>query len=49
MLWTAFVTIVLLWCLAIAVSFTLGGFIHIMPVLAAVTAVAGNRQRRELI
>ena len=34
MLWTTFVILTLLWLLGIVSSYTLGGFIHILLVLA---------------
>jgi Family of unknown function (DUF5670) len=35
-LWTIFVILLLLWLLGIVTSYTLGGFIHILLVLALV-------------
>jgi len=37
MLWTIFVILLVLWLLGIVTSYTLGGFIHILLVLALVT------------
>jgi hypothetical protein len=34
MLWTIFVLLVILWLLGIVTSYTLGGFIHILLILA---------------
>jgi hypothetical protein len=34
MLWTIFVVLFVLWLLGVATSYTLGGFIHILLVLA---------------
>ena len=34
MLWTIFVILLILWLLGIATSYTLGGFIHILLLLA---------------
>ena len=34
MLWTVAVVLVLLWTLGVATSYTLGGFIHLLLVLA---------------
>jgi hypothetical protein len=34
MLWTIFVILMILWLLGIATSYTLGGFIHILLLLA---------------
>jgi len=37
MLWSIFVILLILWGLGLATSFTLGGFIHILLVLAVVS------------
>jgi len=34
MLWTIFVVLMILWLLGMATSYTLGGFIHILLILA---------------
>jgi hypothetical protein len=34
MLWTIFVLLVILWLLGIVTSYTLGGFIHLLLILA---------------
>ena len=46
MLWTLFVVLLLLWLLGVVSSYTLGGFIHLLLVLAvvAVTRAADYRQ-----
>jgi len=36
MLWTIFVILVVLWLLGIVTSYTMGGFIHLLLVLAVV-------------
>jgi hypothetical protein len=36
MLWTIFVILLVLWALGLVTSYTLGGFIHILLVLAVV-------------
>ena len=36
MLWTVFVVLVVLWALGMVTSYTMGGFIHILLVLAVV-------------
>jgi uncharacterized protein DUF5670 len=46
MLWTAFATTLLLWCVGIVTSFTLSGFIHVLPLMAAIIAVIGTIQSR---
>jgi Family of unknown function (DUF5670) len=39
MLWTIFVILLVLWLLGIVTSYTLGGFIHILLVLAVVALI----------
>jgi hypothetical protein len=39
MLWTLFVVLLLLWLLGIVSSYTLGGFIHLLLVLAVLALV----------
>jgi hypothetical protein len=39
MLWTIFVILLVLWFLGLASSYTLGGFIHILLVLAVVALI----------
>ena len=39
MLWTIFVILLVLWLLGIVSSYTLGGFIHILLVLAVVAVL----------
>jgi hypothetical protein len=39
MLWTIAVVLLLLWALGMVSSYTLGGFIHILLVLAVVTVL----------
>jgi hypothetical protein len=39
MLWTLFVVLLVLWLLGLVSSYTLGGFIHILLVLALVVLV----------
>jgi len=39
MLWTIFVILLVLWLLGIVSSYTLGGFIHILLILAVVALV----------
>jgi len=48
-LWTIFVVLLVLWLLGIASSYTLGGFIHILLVLAVVTVVIWILQGRRII
>ncbi len=48
MLWTIFVILLVLWLLGVVSSYTLGGFIHILLVIALVVLVlqllSGRRQ-----
>jgi hypothetical protein len=39
MLWTIFVLLLVLWLLGIVSSYTLGGFIHILLVLAVIVLI----------
>ena len=39
MLWTIFVILLVLWLLGLVTSYTLGGFIHILLVLAVVVLI----------
>jgi Family of unknown function (DUF5670) len=39
MLWTIFVVLFVLWLLGVATSYTLGGFIHILLILAIATVL----------
>jgi hypothetical protein len=39
MLWTIFVILFVLWLLGVATSYTLGGFIHILLILAIATVL----------
>jgi hypothetical protein len=39
MLWTVFVILVVLWLLGIVTSYTMGGLIHILLVVAAVVLI----------
>ena len=47
MLWTLFVVLLILWFLGVVSSYTLGGFIHLLLVLALIAVVlqlvAGRR------
>ena len=48
MLWTLFVTLLVLWGVGLVASFTLSGLIHLLPVMAAAVALAGTIQMRRL-
>ena len=49
MLWTIFVILVVLWLLGIVTSYTLGGFIHILLVLAVIVLVIRLLQGRSAV
>jgi hypothetical protein len=46
MLWTIFVILLVLWLLGLVSSYTLGGFIHILLVIAVVVVVIQLLQGR---
>lgn len=46
MLWTIAVILVILWALGLVSSYTLGGFIHVLIVLAVIVVLVGFIQRR---
>jgi hypothetical protein len=49
MLWTIFVILLVLWLLGMVTSYTLGGFIHILLVIAVVVIVIRIIQGRRPI
>jgi hypothetical protein len=49
MLWTIFVVLVVLWLLGIVTSYTIGGFIHLLLVLAVVVLLIGVLQGRSVV
>ncbi len=49
MLWTIFVILLVLWLLGMVSSYTLGGFIHILLVLALIVAVISIIQGRRVV
>lgn len=49
MLWTIFVILMILWLLGIVTSYTLGGFIHILLVVAIVVVLIRVIQGRNPI
>jgi hypothetical protein len=49
MLWTIFVVLLVLWFLGLVTSYTMGGFIHILLVLAIVTVLIRVIQGRRAI
>ena len=46
MLWTIFVILMILWLLGMATSYTLGGFIHILLILAIASVLIRVIQSR---
>lgn len=49
MLWTIFVILMILWLLGMVSSYTLGGFIHILLVLAVVAVLIRLIQERTVV
>lgn len=49
MLWTIFVILLILWALGMVSSYTLGGFIHILLLLAVVSLIIGLIQGRKVV
>ena len=49
MLWTIFVILLVLWLLGVVTSYTLGGFIHVLLVVAVVLAIMQLLQGRRAI
>ena len=47
MLWTIFVILLVLWLLGLITSYTMGGFVHILLVLAVVVLVINLVQGRK--
>jgi Family of unknown function (DUF5670) len=46
--WTVFTTLVVFWVLGMVTSYSLGGFIHILLVLAIITVLIRVIQRRRV-
>ena len=49
MLWTIFVILVVLWLLGLVTSYTMGGFVHILLVLAVIVLVIRLVQGRRVV
>ncbi|MFI5295941.1 MAG: lmo0937 family membrane protein [Thermodesulfovibrionales bacterium] len=45
MIWTIFVILLILWLLGLVSSYTMGGFIHILLVVAVIVLVVGLFRR----
>lgn len=48
MLWTLFVILVIMWALGLVTSYTMGGFVHILLVIALVVLVINLVQGRRI-
>ena len=48
MLWTIAIILLVLWALGLVSSYTLGGFIHLLLVLALIALLVGVIQRRRI-
>ena len=49
MLWTIFMVLLVLWLLGVVTSYTMGGFIHILLVIAVVSLLIGLIQGRRVV
>ena len=49
MLWTIFVILLVLWLLGMATSYTVGGFIHVLLVLAVIVLLIRVIQGRRVV
>lgn len=49
MLWTIFVVLVILWLLGVTTSYTLGGIIHLLLVIALAAVLVQIIQGRRLV
>ena len=49
MLWTIAVVLVVLWLLGLITSFTLGGFIHVLLVIAVIVIIIRLIQGRRVV
>ncbi len=49
MLWTIFVILLVLWLLGVVTSYTLGGFIHVLLIVAVIIAVLQLIQGRRAV
>jgi hypothetical protein len=48
MLWTIFVILLIMWALGLVTSYTMGGFVHILLVIALIVLVVNLLQGRRL-
>ena len=49
MLWTIFVILLVLWLLGLVTSYTMGGFVHVLLVIAVVVLVIQLIQGRRVL
>jgi hypothetical protein len=49
MLWTVFLVLIVLWMLGVVSSYTLGGFIHVLLVLAVIALLIQLVQGRRVV
>jgi Family of unknown function (DUF5670) len=49
MLWTIFVILIVMWMLGMVSAYTMGGFIHILLVLAAIAVAIQLINRRRVV
>jgi Family of unknown function (DUF5670) len=49
MLWTIFVILIVLWMLGMVTAYTIGGFIHILLILALVAVAIQLINRRRVV
>jgi uncharacterized membrane protein YtjA (UPF0391 family) len=48
MLWTIFVILLIMWALGLVTSYTMGGFVHILLVIAVILLVINLFQGRRI-
>jgi Family of unknown function (DUF5670) len=48
MLWTIFVILLIMWALGLVTSYTMGGFVHILLVIALIVLVVNLLQGRRV-
>jgi hypothetical protein len=48
MLWTIFVVLLIMWALGLVTSYTMGGFVHILLVIALIILVVNLVQGRRI-
>ena len=49
MLWTIFLVLVVMWILGVVSSYTLGGFVHVLLVLAVIALLVQLIQGRRIV